>query len=103
MTDLFTAKDQTEIVPVNFDFTLPLGAATISTAVVDVSVLTADSTAADATPNNLKSGSAIISGKIVSQKLTGGVVGVTYHLRCTITTSDAQTITKAADIAVIAA
>lgn len=103
MTTLFTAKDELETIPVVFDFTLQLGAATISSASVAVSVVTAASTATDNSPNNLKSGVAAISGAKVSQNLTGGVVGVMYHLRCTILTSDGKTIVLAADIPVIAA
>jgi hypothetical protein len=103
MNPLLTAKDELDVVPVVFDFTLQLGAATINSASVAVSVVAAASTGSDANPNNLKSGLAAISGAKVSQMLTGGVVGVTYHLRCTIITSDSRTIVLAADIPVITA
>lgn len=46
----------------------------------------------DASPSSLISGSATISGSQVTQKITGGVLGVTYLLTCTVTTSAGQTL-----------
>lgn len=63
---------------------------TLSTASVNVTVYSGT----DATPNDLKSGSATISGSTVSQLADGtaGVVGVTYSFTCTVTTSAGQTL-----------
>lgn len=74
---------------VEFDFLslLAIGE-TISTQVVTASVYSGT----DASPSSLISGSAIASGTIVTQKLTGGIAGVTYELVCTITTSAGQTL-----------
>ena len=46
------------------------------------------------------SGSAAISGSIVTQLLTGGVLGCVYSLAITITTSLGQTLTKSAYLAI---
>lgn len=41
----------------------------------------------DPLPANLLTGISAVAGPIVSQGVTGGVVGVVYSLACTITTS----------------
>lgn len=46
----------------------------------------------DPTPSNIISGSATVSGTIVSQKITGGVAGTIYKLVSTATTSAGQTL-----------
>lgn len=81
-----------------FDFTSRLTAAeTISTAAVScVSYSGTDTNAAA-----VISGTASISGKKVTQKVTGGVLGVTYNLRCTITTSLGQTLALSAFLCVV--
>ena len=72
-----------------FDFlsSLALGE-TLSTASVAAIVYSGT----DASPSSLISGSATISGSQVTQKITGGVLGVTYLLTCTVTTSAGQTL-----------
>ena len=80
-----------------FDFTSDLAIGeTISTQTVTASVYSGT----DGSPSAIISGIASASGAIVSQKVTGGVLGVTYELLCTITTSLGQTVEKSAYLAV---
>jgi len=91
-------KQQGATKTIPFDFTSDLAIAeTISTQVVTAAVYSGT----DATPSGIISGVASASGKTVSQKITGGVVGVIYQLLCTITTSLGQTITQSAFLTVI--
>ena len=81
-----------------FDFTSRLAAAeTISTASVAATVYSGT----DATPSAVISGSSTITGQKVTQKLTGGTLGVIYKLVCTITTSLGQTLLLTAFLAVV--
>lgn len=96
MTSKFSAKDPAEIIPVKFDFAAQIGAQNISTAVVNVSV----QSGSDNSPSAIKQGSATISGTEVTQWLTGGIAGNTYHLRCVITTNGSETRVMSADIPV---
>lgn len=94
----FEGKLQNETVVETFDFTSRLTAAeTISTAAVTSVVYSGT----DASPSTLISGTATISGKKVTQKVAGGVLGVTYLLKCTITTSLAQTLALSAFLVVV--
>lgn len=78
-----------ETVLETFDFTSRLAVAeTISTAAVTASVYSGT----DASPSSIINGSAAISGQAVTQSITAGVLGVTYELLCTITTSLGQTL-----------
>jgi len=70
---------------------------TILTATVAVSTYSGT----DTSPNSLISGSTTISGAVVKQKFTGGVVGVIYAAMCTITTSLGQTLQLGAYLAVL--
>ncbi len=86
-----------DIKNVQFDFTSSLAIGeTISTQAVTASVFSGT----DAAPGNIIRGAASASGNIVTQKLTGGVVGVLYELLCSITTSLGQTVQLAAHLAV---
>lgn len=81
-----------------FNFTSDLASGeTISTAVVTCTVYSGT----DASPSSMISGSDTISGAVVTQLITGGVVGNVYELLCTITTSLGQTLTKPGYLAVI--
>lgn len=83
-----------------FDFTSRMAISeTISTQSVSAAVYSGT----DASPSAIISGSATASGKVVSQKITAGVVGVTYYLTCTITTSASQTLQLAAFMTIIPA
>jgi hypothetical protein len=72
-----------------FDFISRLAVAeTLSTASVTAVVYSGT----DASPSSIISGSAAISGTKVTQKITGGTLGVTYLVTCTVTTSAGQTL-----------
>jgi hypothetical protein len=55
----------------------------------------------DASPGALISGASSISGTVVTQSLTGGVLGVTYLLKCAVTTSLAQTLQLTAFLVIV--
>ena len=77
-------KSSTETSNVAFDFSSFLRSTdTISSAVCTCTVFSGT----DASPSSVISGSASISGFVVSQLITGGVSGVTYNLTCTATCS----------------
>lgn len=95
---IFDGKLIGEVKTVKFDFTSDLAAGvTISTQSVTAAVWSGT----DASPSAIISGSATASGAIVSQLVTGGTLGVTYTLLCSITTSDSQTLRKAAYLSII--
>ncbi len=92
------AKYQGETKNVPFDFTSDLAVGeTITSQVVTASVYSGT----DAGPSALIQGSASVSGAVVTQAITGGVVGVMYTLLCTITTSAVQTLQKSASLTVL--
>lgn len=94
----FPAKLLGETVTLTFDFTSRMGAAeTISTQSVAASVFSGT----DASPSSMVSGAASVSGKVVSQNITGGTLGVVYELLCTITTSLSQTLQLSAYLPVV--
>lgn len=71
-----------------FDFLSRLASGeTISTASVTATVYSGT----DASPSSIINGSATISGSKAIQMVVGGVLGVTYLLKCTVTTSLGQT------------
>ena len=81
-----------------FDFTSDLASSeTIDSAVVTCT----EYSGTDASPSSMVSGADSTSGYLVSQLITGGVVGNVYELLCTITTSLGQTLTKPGFLAVI--
>jgi hypothetical protein len=81
-----------------FDFTSDLAVGeTISTQAVAASVYSGT----DASPSSIVSGAASASGAVVTQKITGGVLGVIYQLLCTITTSLGQTLQKSAFLTIV--
>ena len=95
---IFDPKRVADVQTYTFDFTSKLAASeTISTQVVTAAVWSG----VDAAPSAIISGSASVSGSIVSQKITGGVLGVIYTLTCTITTSTSQTLTLVGQLAII--
>ena len=82
----------------SFDFTSRLAASeTISTASVAATVYSGT----DASPSSIISGAASISGAQVTQKLTGGVEGVTYSLTCTANTSTSQVLKLQAFLTIV--
>lgn len=70
---------------------------TLATAVCGVEVFSGT----DATPANLLSGTASISGMTVSQKITAGTSGVIYKVTCAVRTSLNNILLNQAKIAVL--
>ena len=87
---------ETKNVPFDFISDLAIGE-TISTSVVTCSVYSGT----DASPSSVISGSSSNSGTKVTQKITGGTLGVVYELLCTITTSAGQTLELVGILAVV--
>ena len=87
-TPIFSNKDPVETEKFFWDFKFKLvGGETISTAAVTATVVSG----VDPTPQNIVSGSAVISGTQVKQLIIGGGNGVVYQLDCMITTSAPHT------------
>lgn len=85
----FDAKLLGETQSLVFDFISRLAVGeTISTQAVTATTYSGT----DASPSAIISGSATASGTQVTQKVTGGTLGVTYLLLCVITTSAGQTL-----------
>lgn len=83
---------------VKFDFAGRIAAGvTLSSPTVTATVYSGT----DAAPSNIISGAASVSGSIVTQKVTGGTLGVIYELLCQVTTSDSQTLQMVGLLAVI--
>lgn len=94
------AKQPAETQLVQFDYTSFLNLAeTISTQVVTCAVWSG----VDASPSSMISGAATNASGVVSQLITGGIVGVFYILTCTVTTSLGQILTATAFLVVRAA
>lgn len=84
---IFATKRVSETKKLTFDFLSELGVSeTISNASVSASVYSGT----DATPSSIVSGSASISGSVVTQAITAGTAGVQYILACSATTSAGQ-------------
>ena len=80
-----------------FDFRADMGAGvTISSTSTAASVYSGT----DASPSSILSGSGAISGSSVTQKLTGGVLGVIYDVLVSATLSDGQVVQRASYIAI---
>lgn len=98
MKEKFDSKLVEETIILTHDFVKLLATGeTISSAEWDVSVVTGT----DANPNNMKSGAVAISGAKVSQKILGGLSGVTYRHKAKATTSLGQIIALVAEIDVV--
>lgn len=84
-----SGKYQGETKNITFDFTSQLAAGeTISSQTVSATVYSG----IDSSPSAIISGSASVSGAVVTQAITAGVLGVTYELKCQVTTSAGQTL-----------
>lgn len=81
-----------------FDFSSQIGVGVTLSGPVCTSVVYSGT---DAAPSGVISGAASAAGAIVTQKLTGGTVGVIYEITCTVTTSDSQTLVLVGYLAVI--
>lgn len=99
MSQSFSYKITTENEQFTFDFSNVLGTGeTISSAAMSVEVK--DGT--DSNPSAILSGSPVISGNRVAQRIYGGLDGVTYRLVLSIVTSATNVYTTVADLPVIA-
>jgi len=86
---IIEGKSVSETVTLAFSFLSHLATGeTISSASTTATVYSGT----DASPSSLISGAASISGSTVSQKVTGGTLGVTYILVCSAVTSLGQTL-----------
>ena len=85
--EAFDEKQVDEDVILSFNYTKQLATGeTISTAVFSATVIKGT----DASPDNIISGSATISGAVCSQLVIDGVNGVKYLIKCIATTSQNQ-------------
>lgn len=85
----FSNKQTDETVVLTFDFKNVLATGeTIQNATWSVTVYKGT----DASPENILTGSPGISGNKVNHTVTAGVNGVTYEIKCQITTSANQVI-----------
>jgi hypothetical protein len=95
---ILSSKKPSEIIIEQVDFISQLGQGeTILTAVCTCTVYTG----VDANPSAMISGAATFSGTVVSQLVTGGVLGTIYEFLATVTTSLSQKIELAGYLAVI--
>lgn len=95
---IFDGKLPGAKVPLTFDFTSELAAGeTIGTKSVGATVYSGT----DPVPSGIISGSASSSGQKVTQNVSGGVLGVTYMMLCTITTSAGQTLQQAGFLSIV--
>lgn len=83
------SKDPLEVVPIVFDFGPSLNAGDGLTGTVSVTVTVHEG--ADGSPSALLSGAATVSGDKVTQKVTGGVAGVSYLVRVSAATTQGLT------------
>jgi len=95
---IFDPKLLGETQVLSFDFTSELA---IGETINSQTVVATTYSGTDASPSSIISGSASSSGAVVSQKVTGGVLGVMYELLCTITTSLGQTQQQSGFLAVV--
>ena len=91
------SKDSQEIIPLQFDYTSALGVETITGQLMVVTVLSGR----DASPASILQSAATQAAGVVTQWLTGGLVGVTYHVRCKVVTSGARTLVASTELQVI--
>jgi hypothetical protein len=87
-------KDPQEAFACAFDFALELIEGETLTGTPSITVAVTDGT--DASPASLKAGAPVIEGGRVLQRLVGGVAGVTYSLTCIASTSEGNTLARAA-------
>jgi len=98
MRTVLDPKPVTGTVLRQFDFSSLLQTGeTLASAVVTASVYSGT----DPTPSAIISGSATVSGGVVSQNITAGVLGCIYELLCVATTSVPHSIPMAAFLAIV--
>lgn len=91
-------KDPLETIIVTFDYTLDLAEAeTISAPAVIVADVLAG---IDDTPSAILLGASQVSSPFATQSVIGGIVGVTYRLKCSVDTSNGQELVLAGKLPV---
>lgn len=94
----FSYKITTETELFNFNFAAALGSTeTISSTSCTVEV----KEGTDSNPTAILSGSPTVNGSIVTQKLTGGINGVTYRVEMSATTNLGNTYVVVGDVPVL--
>lgn len=87
-----------EVVPRTFDFTSKLAVGeTISSAAVTAAVYSGS----DAVPTSIVSGGPSISGAVVTQNFTAGILGTIYQVTCTVQTSLSHTFQLSGYLAIV--
>lgn len=89
---IWPSKDPAEIITVTFDFSDEIGAATISS--TDVTITVANGT--DPAVASMLNGAEVVSGALVYQSVMLGVNGNNYVPRCEATLSDGRVLVRAA-------
>ena len=87
-------KDPQEAFACAFDFARELAEGVTLSGTPSIAVKVVGGT--DASPNSIKSGAPLIEGGRVLQRLVGGSPGVTYSLTCIASTSEGNTLARAA-------
>ncbi len=95
---IFDAKISSQDCEVVFDFT---GQLFPEESLAWATVAAAVYSGTDANPSSLISGSAVIDGGKVTQKLVGGVQGTTYALGCSVSTDLVRPLAKTGYLSVI--
>ena len=99
MSNSFSYKITNDSEQFTFDYTPVMGSSeTISSATCTAVV----KEGTDASPSSILVGSPTWSGFKVSQRISGGLDGVTYSIQMTITTSASNTYTVVGDLPVLA-
>lgn len=97
---IFPLKNELSSIGLEFDFTSRLAAGeniTGQACTADVYVGT------DPTPSNIISGAATVSGRIVTQLVVAGVVGVIYLIRCQVSTNLGNQLILQGNLAIVSA
>jgi len=92
--EVWPFKDPEEAFACAFSFARELAEGETITGTPSITVAVVNGT--DASPASLKSGGPVIEGGRVLQRLVGGVAGVTYSLTCIASTSEGNTLARAA-------
>lgn len=91
------AKDYLERFPIQFDFTNALGGETVTSVTVSAEV----ESGVDADPNAILVGTSGVLDGVVTQWVGGGLIGTTYHIRCSIQTSTTRVLVAALSMPIV--
>jgi hypothetical protein len=99
MSNSFSYKITTDSEQFIFDYTPVMGSSETISSATCVAVVKEGT---DPTPSSILVGSPSISGFKVSQRISGGIDGVTYNIQMTATTSLSNIYTVVGDLPVLA-